>query len=228
MHRLPILLTLVAAGAALAAEPQVMVYQLSGAMHCIEREGTAPETAADFLRAQGVAVLGAERRMIPLEADAPCGAPTGEANVLRVAAADWTAFTNQHPDAAGYGLWVFDADAVEVYQYDGSLQCGLGESIPLARMAAQLEAAGIAVQASRKTDDGLAHIALCGASTGTINAFTIARESLADARRLGFRLLVTPEMTRQIKPTPSRESAAQQAPAANPSDPQRQPIPLLW
>lgn len=228
MHRLPILLTLLAAGAALATEPQIMVYQLSGAMHCLEREVAAPETAADFLRAQGVAVLGAERRMIPLEGEAPCGAPTGEANVLTVAAADWTAFTNEHPDAAGYGLWVFDADTVEVYQYDGSLQCGLGEPIPLTRMAAELEAAGIAVQASRKSDDGLAHIAVCGASTGTINAFTIARASLADARRLGFRLLITPEITQQIKATPSREAASQQAPAAGADAPPPKPIPLLW
>jgi hypothetical protein len=228
MHRLPILLTLLAAGPVLASEPQVMVYQLSGAVHCLEREGIAPEKAADFLRAQGVAVIAAERRMIPLEAEATCGAPTGEANVVTIAAPDWTAFVNQHPDAGDYGVWIFDADAVEVYKYDGSLQCGLGRQIPAADMAAELAAAGIEVHASRKTDDGRAHIAVCGASTGTINAFTIPRGSLDDARRLGFRLLVTRDMIQQIKPTPSRESAAQQSQTAAGGDSSPKPTPLLW
>ena len=228
MQRLLTLLALLTAGPVLATEPQVLVYQLSGAAHCLEREGVAPEKAADFLRAQGVVVIGAERRRVPLEQEAICGAPTGEANVVTVAAADWTSFTNQHADAAGYGLWVFDSETLEVYKYDGTLQCGLGQQIPLAQMAEGLESAGIAVSASRKANDGLAHIAVCGASTGAINVYTIPRESLDDARRLGFRLLVTREMTQQIKPTPSREPAARQAPGADADDPSPKPIPLLW
>lgn len=228
MHRMLILLLLLTAHPVLGTDTGVTVYQLSGAAHCLERAGMPPEKAADLLRAQGVAVLQAERRLLPLEGDRVCGAPTGEANVLTVAAADWTAFVNQHPDAAGYGLWVFDTPSLEVYKYDGTLQCGLGQEVPLAEMAAELEAAGIRVEASRKARDGLAHIAVCGAATGAINAYTIPRDALAGARQLGFRLLVTRELTEQIKPRMTRETAAQQTPAADSDDPPALPVPLLW
>lgn len=224
-------LALLAAGTASGedAERTVTVYQLSGTVHCLPRGGTPPEKAADLLRAQGVKVVTAERRTLPLEPNGQCGAPTGEANVVTVAAADWTAFTNQNPDAAGYGVWVFDRDTVEVYRYDGTLQCGLGEEIPLETMAADLRAAGIEVLGSRKGTDGLAHIAVCGASTGAINVYTIPREALPAAQAASFRMLVTQEMTQEIKPRMGRKVGLQSRPLpAAARDGTPDPIPLLW
>lgn len=234
MHRLLLplaALVLFAAGTAWGddAERTVTVYQLSGTVHCLPRGGTPPEKAADLLRAQGVKVLTAERRSLPIESNGLCGAPTGEANVLSVAAADWTAFTNQNPDAAGYGIWVFDRETVEVYRYDGTLQCGLGEEVSLERMAEDLRAAGIEVIGSRKGTDGLAHIAVCGASTGAINIYTIARESLPAAQAASFRLLVTQEMTQAIKPRLGRPVGLQsRSLPAGDRDRSPDPIPLLW
>lgn len=233
MHRLRLVSSLLAAGlasgpAAAQPDPTVTLYQLSGAVHCQPRNGTPPERAADLLRAQGVTVISAERRSLPLERDGECGAPTGEANVVTVAAADWTAFTNQNPDAAGYGVWVFDDATVNVYRYDGSLQCGLGQEIPLEQMAEDLRAADIEVLESRKGTDGLAHISVCGASTGSINIYRIPREALAAAQAINFRMLVTREMTQQIKPRMGRRAGMQgrSEPAAAQEAPE--PIPLLW
>lgn len=72
----------------------------------------------------------------------------------------------------------------------------MGREIPLAAMAKDLEVAGIEVMERRKGTDGLARIAVCGASTGAINVYTIPREALPAAQALGFRLLATRETTR--------------------------------
>jgi hypothetical protein len=154
----------------------------------------------------------------------------GEANVMKIAAADWSAFLAKNPDAGGYGLWVFDESTVQVYKYDGTLQCGMGHEIPLEEMARELEATGIEIVASRKGTDGLVHISVCGASTGAINVYVIDRVSLATAQRLGYRLLVTRDMTQQIKPrvTEKRKvGMTTRSPPLSPSTPQ-ETIPLLW
>lgn len=233
MHPLSAALVFLAAGPVIAAvateqEPTVTVYQLSGAVHCLPDRGMPPERAADLLRAQGVKVTAVGRRMLPLETGGACGAPTGEANVLKVAAADWTAFTTQNPDAAGYGLWIFDSEQVEVYRYDGTLQCGMGQEIPLGKMAQELGDAGIEVSASRKGSDALAHIAVCGASTGAINVYTIPRQSLPAAQATGFKMLVTREMTGQIKPGIDRAPSLQTRPAPRAQDRTPEPVLLLW
>lgn len=79
-----------------------------------------------------------------------------------------------------------DGGTVEVFRADGSLQCEPDSGTPPEVMAAQLTAAGIAVQGSRIGHDGLMRTAVCGAPTGRLNIFRIGGEDLATARTLGF------------------------------------------
>jgi len=165
MNKIPILLLMLWAVVAVAEEP-VLIYQLTGALQCTEDTGIPPEQAADLLRGQGVKVISAARRKLPQHETNRCGTSTGEANVMEVSAADWFAFLAKNPDAGGYGLWVFDADTVRVYMYDGALQRGMGREISLKKIATELAAAGIEVRESYKGADGLDHISVCSASTG--------------------------------------------------------------
>lgn len=227
---LTLLLLLVAAAA--SANETVTVYQLTGEIQCIGDTGIPPEEAADLLRGQGVKVISAERRQIPQDIEENCGAPAREANVMKVTAADWSAFLARNPDAGGYGHWVFDESTVQIYKYDGTLQCGMGGEIPLEEMAKELATAGIDVITSRKDTDGLAHISVCGASTGAINVYVIDREALPAAQKLGYRLLVTREMTEQIKPRGTKKRqigmAARSLPLTPSKPPSTGPIPVLW
>lgn len=221
----PILVLMIAlCSAAAGAGETVTVYQLSGQRQCAD--GVPVQQAADLLRGQGLKVLAAERRVLPLDISDRCGAPTGEANVMIVAAADWAAFARRNPDAGGYGLWVFEDVGVQIYMYDGTLQCGMGGEIPLAEMADALRAQRIEVLESRKGTDGLAHIAVCGASTGAINIFTIKREDLDAARKLGFRLLVSRELTQRVKRPVARTGEIQTR--AQSEVEVKEGIPILW
>jgi len=231
MNKISILLLMLWAAVAVAEKP-VLVYQLTGAIQCTEGTGIPPEQAANLLRGQGVKVVSATRRKLPQHEANRCGTPMGEANVMEVSAADWSAFLAKNPDAGGYGLWVFDAGTVRIYMHDGTLQCGMGRETSLEDMAQQLADAGIRVTERYKGADGLDHIGVCGASTGAINIFVVDRDALPTARRLGYRPLVTREMTRRIRfrdtkpqppdtPTSSRPAAAARPPESN-------PIPLLW
>jgi hypothetical protein len=215
---------------AAVADDTVTVYQLTGTIQCVDDTGLSPDEAADLLRGQGVKVVSAERRQVPQDVPDSCGAPSGEANVMKIAAADWSAFLAKNPDAGGYGLWVFEESTVQVYKYDGTLQCGMGQEIPVDEMAKELEAAGIRVVASRKGTDGLAHISVCGASTGAINVYVIDRAALSAARKLGYRLLVTREMTEQIKPQVAKPRPVGMQASSMPMAPATgaDPIPLLW
>jgi hypothetical protein len=40
---------------------------------------------------------------------------------------------------------VFSADTVKVFRYDGSLQCGMGQAVPLDEMAKELAAVNIKI-----------------------------------------------------------------------------------
>jgi len=214
------------------ADDNIIVYQLAGTVQCSQDPGIAPDKGADLLRGQGVKVVFTQRRMLPVRVIARCGAPTGEVNLMEVPAADWAVFSAQNPDGGGYGIWVFERPTVEVYRYDGTLQCGLGKERPMAAMAEELGAAGIEVLASRKAKDGLEHIAVCGASTGAINVYTIAQADLAVAESMGFDVLVTRELVEGIKP----QAKAQDEPRAPPPGSAAAPAPaslsertpLLW
>ena len=72
-----------------------------------------------------------------------------------------------------------------IYKYDGSLQCGMGESIPLKEMAKQLD--GINIYSQSKKNDGLMHIQVCGSNTGQINVYEIAEADLEKAIKKGFK-----------------------------------------
>lgn len=74
---------------------------------------------------------------------------------------------------------------VYVYKNDGSLQCGMGQSIPLSEMSQEL--GEIKVYSSSNKHDGMMHIQVCGSSTGRINVFEIAESDLKLALSRGFK-----------------------------------------
>jgi hypothetical protein len=75
---------------------------------------------------------------------------------------------------------------VKVYKYDGSVQCeSNGTSVE--EMQRELTDAGMAVECGQKAGDGYAYPAVCGASTGMINVYTIGVEDLSEAESLGFK-----------------------------------------
>jgi len=228
--RLALILTLaLVAPATLAAlDEPLHVYQFAGTVQCSTDAGVKAEQAADLLRGQGVKVISAQRRKLPHSVAMRCGAPTGDVNVIEVPAADWALFTTQNADSGGYGIWVFEQPTVEVYRYDGTLQCGLGKEVPIDVTAGELAAAQIEVLSSRKGRDGLDHIAVCGASTGAINIFTISQKSLAAAERLGFEPLVTMELAEGIKPRTKPDEGPQGNASLQRLTAPAERIPLLW
>jgi len=188
------------AGTALAEEA-ISIYQLDGSIHCQAAEVTTPAQAAETLE-----------------------------QALVVDAGDWNKMLRKRPDAHGFGVWLFDRPEVEVYKYDGSLQCGRGKEISLQDMARELTENGIEVKGNRKGSDGRMHIAMCGASNGRLNVYSIATESLPRARELGFELLVTRQMTREIGGSAAswRGPALSRTPPRAPGSAAGRPIPQLW
>lgn len=77
-------------------------------------------------------------------------------------------------------------DRVQVYKYDGSLQCGMGKAIPLQDMQRELK--NIKVFSAVNKADGLMHIQQCGTPTGTANVYEIEKKDLESAKKLGFKL----------------------------------------
>ena len=73
---------------------------------------------------------------------------------------------------------VISADTVKIFRYDGSLQCGMGQAVPLDEMAKELAAANIKVLSSEKSVVSGLIIALCGAPTGMANVYEIAKDDL--------------------------------------------------
>lgn len=73
---------------------------------------------------------------------------------------------------------------VFVYKYDGSLQCGMGQTIALEIMRKDLKT--IPVYRSENKNDNLMHIQACGTPTGRANVFEIDRDQLEAAKKFGF------------------------------------------
>ena len=185
-------------------------------------------------------MLDAQCRPAPLDGNqaVDIGVPAGvDARILGVLGEDFQAFSGGLVVDRTVGLrqmvvdrqrtlatrLVLDDGEVEVFMYDGTLQCGQGEEIPLERQAELLTSKDIQVLDSRKGTDGFLHIAVCGASTGAINIFAIKPDDLAVARELGFSLLITQEMTeRLMRPAP------RPAPSTSSTQPATGAIPLLW
>lgn len=77
------------------------------------------------------------------------------------------------------------ADRVRIYKFDGSLQCGLGQSKSLSENKKEL--LGIEIHNNWKRHDGLMRIQLCGSPTGQSNVYEIDRKDLEAALKLGFK-----------------------------------------
>ncbi len=223
---LPLLAVL--APAVAVANDLITLYQFNGTVQCTPDPGVDPDKAADLLRGQGVKVISSQRKKLPVPVPVRCGAPTGEVNVLEVPAADWSLFSAQHADGGGYGVWVFDAPTIEVYRYDGALQCGLGKEQALEAMATELTAAEIEVLGSRKAKDGQDHIAVCGASTGAINVYTIPQTDLPMAEQIGFHPLVTRALAEGVKPHTKPAAGPQGMTPLQPLIGPSERTPLLW
>ncbi len=76
-------------------------------------------------------------------------------------------------------------ETVYIFKYDGSLQCGMGQAIPLDEMAKELE--GIKIYSKANKADGLMHIQVCGSNTGNANVYEIAKTELPVALQKGFK-----------------------------------------
>ncbi len=77
------------------------------------------------------------------------------------------------------------ADRVRIYKFDGSLQCGLGQSQSLSQ--SQKTLGSMTVHQSWKRHDGMMRMQLCGSPTGQANVFEIDRKDLPAALKLGFK-----------------------------------------
>ncbi|TIX44666.1 MAG: hypothetical protein E5W81_01725 [Mesorhizobium sp.] len=164
----------------------VRVYRPDGSLQCgLGRARTLKEDQ-QVLSALGGHAISAEKRTIPVRVAEVCGAPTGRANTYVIKTVEWELILSSFVGPAGFAEWPYDTPATSVYKYDGTLQCGLGQEIPLAEMAQELLDAGVSVISSRKSSDGLLHIEVCGALTGQINVYEIATPDLYKALQLGF------------------------------------------
>ncbi len=76
-------------------------------------------------------------------------------------------------------------ERIRVYKYDGSLQCGMGEKIPVEIMVKEL--GDIKVYSSVNRPDGLMHIQMCNSPTGSANIYEINKDDLEKAIKLGFK-----------------------------------------
>ncbi|MBN4079508.1 hypothetical protein JYT26_02595 [Beggiatoa alba] len=75
---------------------------------------------------------------------------------------------------------------VEIYKYNGSLQCEPDDGITIWDMKQELSNAGIEVLDYYQGTDGNAYITLCGSPDGIINIFTIPEPQVPLAKELGF------------------------------------------
>lgn len=211
------------------ADEIVTLFQFNGSLQCHESIVINPEESAQILIAAGLKVISRFSDNVPYGIPKKCGAPTGEANLLTVSAADWFKFTKKQPATLGFGVWVFDRPTLEIFKYDGTLQCSQGKEIPLETMAKELADKDIEVTNSRKGRDGLTHITVCGASTGILNVYTIGAESLAKAKVLGFKGLITQSMANEmVSPSTARRGSAQPRTVPRGFTPQTTQVPRLW
>lgn len=65
---------------------------------------------------------------------------------------------------------------VWVYKDDGTLQCGMGQEVPLQAMEEQLRSIGVTPLSSEKRTLCAFIPAVCGAPTGKVNAFEISEQ----------------------------------------------------
>ncbi len=76
------------------------------------------------------------------------------------------------------------AERVNVFKSNGSLQCNQGKTIAVAAMQKELK--GLTVYKSSMENDGKMHAQVCGGSTGNVNVYEIDKSNLAQAIAYGF------------------------------------------
>lgn len=174
------------------AEDNVKVWRLDGSLQCGMGKEIPLEAMANELQTAGISVISMKKERVPYMIPAVCGAPTGWANVYEIPFAKRHLLPRDDAGLPKFSYWIFDSKTVEVFKYDGTLQCNMGKEIPLQEMANQLEVAGVKVLSMRKDKDGLMHVSMCGASTGKVNVYEISADALQIAEKLGFALFGLP------------------------------------
>jgi hypothetical protein len=78
---------------------------------------------------------------------------------------------------------------VWITQPDGAKSCeGEDPAKALEKVASQLKAVGVKVLEMKKGNDGKMYMQMCGAPTGSLNAFKISKQDLVKAQSMGFQL----------------------------------------
>lgn len=77
-------------------------------------------------------------------------------------------------------------DSVWIYQKDGTQSCGMGAGKTIEQAQRELQGAKVTVLEAKKGDDGQPMIQMCGATTGSFNAYRIPQKDFAAAQKLGF------------------------------------------
>jgi hypothetical protein len=172
-------------GAAFSADT-VRVFRYDGSLQCGMGHAVPLDDMAKELTAVNITVLSSEKRVVSGFIIALCGAPTGIANVYEIAKDDLPRIPADPQGGKRFQPWVSEGSSLEVAEYDGSLQCEMGQPASLDQMDKELRAASIAVEAKGKKADGIHHPRMCGASTGTMNVYRIKTADLEKARALGF------------------------------------------
>lgn len=162
----------------------IKIFKYDGTLQCRMGSEIPLSDMKEELEKAGAKVISCEKNIVPFYIPTVCGAPTGKVNVYEISVSDFGKVRKMNFD-----LWIFDTSSVEVFKYDGTLQCGMGSEITLETMEKELKEAGIKVLSKRKDTDGFTHIALCGASIGRINVFEIQSTDFDRALRRGFQFL---------------------------------------
>ena len=164
----------------------VRVFRYDGSLQCGMGQAVPLDEMAKELTAVNIKVLSSEKRVVSGLIIALCGAPTGRANVYEIAKDDFPRIPADRQGVKRFRPWVYGGPSIEVAKYDGSLQCEMGRPVSLEEMEKELRAANIAVQAKAKKADGIQHLQMCGASTGTMNVYRINTSDWEKARGLEY------------------------------------------
>jgi len=163
----------------------VRVFKYDGSRQCGFVAGISLEEMGKELHALGVTPVSQQKIAAPIMVNAACGLPTGWANVYTIALQDLAKIKLDPAGKGAFSIWLFDSKTIFVAKYDGSLQC-MGGGVSLDEMAKELAAVGIKVLDRKTGRDGLKHMALCGASTGMMNAYEINAVDYPAAKVLRF------------------------------------------
>ena len=178
----------------------VKVFKRDGSLQCGMGKPISLDEMADELRSIGGEIISQEKNELPFYISAVCGAPTNSVNLYEITEASWDGIVDGIVGTLNFALWVFDNPTVQIYKYDGSLQCQPDSGISLDEMGKELTDKGIPILKSAKKTDGMRHITLCNASTGIVNVFEIDSTNYDAATKLGFSFYVSEELLLSMGP----------------------------